>query len=46
LLTDDFEPASALVRADIAARSDRGRILKDIDDHYLGAGFEPATFGL
>jgi hypothetical protein len=35
LLTDDFEPASALVRADIAARSDRGRILKDNDDHYL-----------
>ena len=35
LLTDNFEPASALVRADIAARSDRGRILKDNDDHYL-----------
>jgi len=35
LLTDDFEPASALVRADIAARSDRGRIVKDNDDHYL-----------
>lgn len=35
LLTDDFEPPSALVRADIAARSDRGRILKDNDDHYL-----------
>jgi hypothetical protein len=27
LLTDDFEPASALVRADSAARSDRGRML-------------------
>jgi len=35
LLTDEFEPASALVRADIAARSDRGRIVKDNDDHYL-----------
>jgi hypothetical protein len=35
LLTDDFEPGSALVRADIGAYSDRGRILRDNDDHYL-----------
>jgi hypothetical protein len=35
LLTDDFEPTSALVRADIGACSDRGRILKEDDDHYL-----------
>jgi hypothetical protein len=35
LSTDDFEPASALVRADFAARSHRGRAFKDNEDHYL-----------
>jgi PPM family protein phosphatase len=35
LNADDFEPASALVRADLAARSHRGRVLKENEDHYL-----------
>ena len=35
LSTEDFEPAAALVRADFAARSHRGRAFKDNEDHYL-----------
>ena len=33
--TDDFTPASALVRADVAARSHQGRASSENDDHYL-----------
>ncbi len=35
LKTDDFRPASALVRAEFGARSHRGRIHQENDDHYL-----------
>jgi protein phosphatase len=35
LSLDDFRPESALVRADLAARSHRGRVLKENEDHYL-----------
>jgi serine/threonine protein phosphatase PrpC len=35
LQTDDFMPAAASVRADIAARSHRGRSMAGNDDHYL-----------
>ena len=33
--THDFTTASALVRTEIAARSHRGRVLKENEDHYL-----------
>jgi PPM family protein phosphatase len=33
--SDDFKPASAIVRASAAARSHRGRAFKENDDHYL-----------
>ena len=33
--TDDFKPAAALVSADFGARSHRGRVHKENDDHYL-----------
>lgn len=33
--THDFTSASALVRTQIAARSHRGRVLKENEDHYL-----------
>jgi PPM family protein phosphatase len=33
--SDGFEPASSLVRVDVAARSRRGRTLHTNDDHYL-----------
>jgi len=32
---DDFKPASAVVRAEVAARSHRGRVFKEDEDHYL-----------
>jgi protein phosphatase len=32
---DDFRPAAALVRAEFAARSHRGRVQRETDDHYL-----------
>ena len=35
LPTDDFAPPAALVKAEIAARSHRGRMHKENDDHYL-----------
>ena len=35
LKTDDFKPAAALVRAEFGARSHRGRIVQENDDHYL-----------
>jgi serine/threonine protein phosphatase PrpC len=35
LRTDDFKPAAALVRAEFGARSHRGRVYQDNDDHYL-----------
>jgi protein phosphatase len=35
LTTDDFAPAAALVKAETAARSHRGRRHKENDDHYL-----------
>lgn len=33
--TDEFTPASALVQADVAARSHQGRSASENDDHYL-----------
>src|SRR5262245_47484833 len=35
LKAGDFRPASALVRADFGARSHRGRVHQENDDHYL-----------
>jgi serine/threonine protein phosphatase PrpC len=35
LKTDDFKPAAALVSADFGARSHRGRLRQENDDHYL-----------
>ena len=35
LAMDEFKPASALVRADFAARSHQGRASSENDDHYL-----------
>src|SRR5262245_6931669 len=35
LHTDEIKPASAVVRADLAARSHRGRVSNENDDHYL-----------
>ena len=35
LKTDDFKPAAALVAADFGARSHRGRLREENDDHYL-----------
>ncbi len=35
LTTDDFRPAAALVRAEFGARSHRGRVREENDDHYL-----------
>ena len=37
LSMDDFGPESALVRADVAARSHRGRVRKENEDHFLVA---------
>jgi protein phosphatase len=33
--SDDFKPASATVRAEVGARSHRGRAFKENEDHYL-----------
>lgn len=35
LYNDEFTPASALFRAEFAARSHRGRVQEKNDDHYL-----------
>ena len=35
---DDFMPAAALVRAEFGARSHRGRVREQNDDHYLILG--------
>jgi protein phosphatase len=35
LYNDEFTPASALVRAEFGARSHRGRVQEENDDHYL-----------
>ena len=35
LYSDEFAPASALVRAEFGARSHRGRVQEENDDHYL-----------
>jgi len=35
LNADDFRPAAALVRAEFGARSHRGRVHQENDDHYL-----------
>jgi protein phosphatase len=35
LYTDEFTPASARVRAEFGARSHRGRVHEENDDHYL-----------
>jgi protein phosphatase len=35
LSSDEFTPASALVRAEFGARSHRGRVQEENDDHYL-----------
>jgi protein phosphatase len=35
LRADDFRPAAALVRAEFGARSHRGRVQQENDDHYL-----------
>src|SRR5262245_60369025 len=35
LKAEDFRPAAALVRAEFAARSHRGRVQQENDDHYL-----------